>query len=113
MLSIDARLTLIALAAAAARVRVSVRYFDAAIHKRFEGIQEQLADLSAVVQGGAVRRARSARLPPGGARDRALSRRQPRISSAIIAAPDPPPGPVLPEHDAVPGLRLAPGPVAG
>ena len=31
-------------------VSVSVKYFGSAIHKRFEAIQAQLADLSAVVQ---------------------------------------------------------------
>jgi ATP-binding cassette, subfamily B, multidrug efflux pump len=49
MLSIDARLTLMALLPLPL-VTLSVRYFGSAIHKRFEAIQEQLADLSAVVQ---------------------------------------------------------------
>jgi ATP-binding cassette, subfamily B, multidrug efflux pump len=49
MLSIDARLTLIALIPLPF-VSVSVRYFGAAIHRRFERIQEQLSDLSAVTQ---------------------------------------------------------------
>ena len=49
MLSIDARLTLMALLPLPL-VSISVRYFGSAIHKRFEAIQEQLADLSAVVQ---------------------------------------------------------------
>ena len=49
MLSIDARLTLIALIPLP-MVSVSVKYFGSAIHKRFEAIQAQLADLSAVVQ---------------------------------------------------------------
>jgi ATP-binding cassette subfamily B multidrug efflux pump len=49
MLSIDARLTLIALLPLPL-VSISVWYFGSAIHKRFERIQEQLADLSAVVQ---------------------------------------------------------------
>src|SRR5918997_383651 len=49
MLSIDARLTLIALIPLPF-VSVSVRYFGAAIHRRFEKIQEQLSDLSAVTQ---------------------------------------------------------------
>ena len=49
MLSIDARLTLIALLPLPL-VSISVRYFGSAIHKRFEAIQAQLADLSAVVQ---------------------------------------------------------------
>ena len=49
MLSIDARLTLIALAPLPF-VSISVRYFGGEIHRRFEAIQEQLSDLSAVVQ---------------------------------------------------------------
>ena len=49
MSSIDARLTLIALIPLP-MVSVSVKYFGSAIHKRFEAIQAQLADLSAVVQ---------------------------------------------------------------
>ena len=49
MFSIDARLTLIALIPLP-MVSISVKYFGSAIHKRFETIQAQLADLSAVVQ---------------------------------------------------------------
>ncbi len=49
MLSIDARLTLIALLPLPF-VTISVRYFGTAIHRRFDRIQAQLADLSAVVQ---------------------------------------------------------------
>jgi ATP-binding cassette subfamily B protein len=49
MLSIDTRLTLIALIPLPF-VSISVRYFGAAIHRRFERIQEQLSDLSAVTQ---------------------------------------------------------------
>jgi ATP-binding cassette subfamily B protein len=49
MFSIDPRLTLMALVPLPL-VTVSVRYFGNAIHTRFEAIQEQLADLSAVVQ---------------------------------------------------------------
>ena len=49
MISIDARLTLIALIPLP-MVSISVKYFGSAIHKRFEAIQAQLADLSAVVQ---------------------------------------------------------------
>jgi ATP-binding cassette subfamily B multidrug efflux pump len=49
MLSIDARLTLIALIPLPL-VSVSVKYFGSAIHRRFEAIQAQLADLSAIVQ---------------------------------------------------------------
>src|SRR6476660_1574889 len=49
MASIDGRLTLIALIPLP-MVSISVKYFGSAIHKRFEAIQAQLADLSAVVQ---------------------------------------------------------------
>jgi ATP-binding cassette subfamily B protein len=47
--SIDGRLTLIALLPLPL-VTISVKYFGNAIHTRFEAIQAQLADLSAVVQ---------------------------------------------------------------
>ena len=49
MLTIDVRLTLIALVPLPF-VTVVVRYFGTAIHKRFEQIQEQLSEISAVVQ---------------------------------------------------------------
>ena len=49
MLAIDWRLTLIALLPLPA-VSIATRYFGRAIHDRFERIQAQLADLSAVVQ---------------------------------------------------------------
>jgi ATP-binding cassette subfamily B multidrug efflux pump len=49
MVSIDAKMTLIALIPLPF-VSLSVRYFGNAIHTRFEAIQGQLADLSAVVQ---------------------------------------------------------------
>ncbi len=49
MISIDARLTLIALVPLPF-VSISVKYFGSAIHKRFEAIQAQLSDISAVVQ---------------------------------------------------------------
>ena len=49
MLSIDARLTLWALLPLP-MVSISVKYFGHAIHTRFEAIQAQLSELSAVVQ---------------------------------------------------------------
>ncbi len=49
MLTIDTRLTLVALVPLPF-VTVAVRYFGGAIHKRFEQIQAQLSDVSAVVQ---------------------------------------------------------------
>ncbi len=49
MLSIDVRLTLIAVVPLPL-VSFIVRYFGKEIHRRFEGIQQQLANLSAVVQ---------------------------------------------------------------
>jgi ATP-binding cassette, subfamily B, multidrug efflux pump len=49
MTSIDGRLTLIALLPLPL-VSISVKYFGSAIHKRFEAIQAQLSEVSAVVQ---------------------------------------------------------------
>ncbi len=49
MISIDARLTLLALIPLPF-VSISVKYFGSVIHQRFEQIQAQLSDLSAVVQ---------------------------------------------------------------
>src|SRR5262245_13228125 len=49
MLTIDARLTLLALVPLPF-VTIAVRYFGSAIHRRFEQIQAQLAEVSAVVQ---------------------------------------------------------------
>jgi len=49
MATIDAKLTLIALIPLPF-VSLSVKYFGSAIHKRFEKIQAQLSDVSAVVQ---------------------------------------------------------------
>jgi ATP-binding cassette subfamily B protein len=49
MLGLDARLTVIALVPLPF-VSIAVRVFGAAIHRRFESIQAQLSDLSAVVQ---------------------------------------------------------------
>ena len=49
MLAIDVRLTLIALIPLPF-VTIAVRYFGSAIHKRFEAIQAQLSEVSAVVQ---------------------------------------------------------------
>ena len=110
MASIDTRLTLIALLPLPL-VSISVKYFGSAIHTRFEAIQAQLSDISAVVQEAlsgvrVVRaygqeaheierfRAANARVRPA----------QPRA--------DPAAGPVLSEHDAVPRLRLAAGALA-
>ena len=49
MMSIDAWLTLVALAPLPL-ISVSVRYFGAMIHRRFERIQEQLSEISAMTQ---------------------------------------------------------------
>jgi ATP-binding cassette, subfamily B, multidrug efflux pump len=49
MIAIDWRLTLVALIPMPC-VSISVKYFGTAIHKRFEEIQAQLSDLSAVAQ---------------------------------------------------------------
>ena len=53
MVSIDARLSLMALVPLPA-VTVAVRLFGSAIHRRFERIQAQLSDLSAVAQEALV-----------------------------------------------------------
>ena len=75
MLSIDVRLTLIALLPLPF-VSVSVRYFGSAIHKRFDRIQAQLSEVSAVVQESLSGDPGGAGLQPGGARDRAVPRGQ-------------------------------------
>ncbi|MCC7417946.1 MAG: ABC transporter ATP-binding protein [Acidobacteria bacterium] len=49
MLSIDAKLTLIALVPLPF-VSISVKYFGSAIHRRFEQIQAQLSEISAIAQ---------------------------------------------------------------
>ena len=49
MVSIDARLTLLSLIPLPF-VSISVKYFGSAIHKRFEQIQAQLSEVSAVAQ---------------------------------------------------------------
>jgi ATP-binding cassette subfamily B protein len=49
MISIDARLTLVSLIPLPF-VSLSVKYFGSAIHKRFEEIQAQLSDVSAIAQ---------------------------------------------------------------
>jgi ATP-binding cassette subfamily B multidrug efflux pump len=49
MLAIDVRLTLVSMIALPF-VSITVRYFGRAIHKRFEAIQAQLSEVSAVVQ---------------------------------------------------------------
>jgi ATP-binding cassette, subfamily B, multidrug efflux pump len=49
MLSIDAKLTVVALIPLPF-VSISVKYFGSAIHKRFEEIQAQLAEISAIAQ---------------------------------------------------------------
>jgi ATP-binding cassette subfamily B protein len=53
MVSIDERLTLVALIPLPF-VSIAVKYFGAAIHRRFEEIQARLSDLSAVVQEALV-----------------------------------------------------------
>ena len=110
MLTIDLRLTLIALIPLPF-VSLSVRYFGSAIHKRFEAIQAQLSDVSAVVQEAFVGRPRRAGVPAGGARARPVSRVERRVPAQEPRA-DPAAGRVLSEHDAVPGAWLAARPVA-
>jgi len=66
MIRLDARLTLIALLPLPI-VTIATRYFGQAIHDRFERIQSQLADMSAVVQEAlaGVRVVRAYRQEPG------------------------------------------------
>ena len=66
MIWIDARLTLLALLPLPA-VTIATRHFGRAIHDRFERIQDQLADMSAVVQEAlaGVRVVRAYRREPG------------------------------------------------
>ena len=80
MVSIDSRLTLMALMPLPF-VSMAVRYFGQAIHHRFERIQAQLSDLSAVVQEAlsGVRVVRAYRQEAAEIeRFRALERRVPR-----------------------------------
>ena len=111
MLAIDVRLTLIALIPLPF-VTIAVRYFGSAIHKRFEAIQAQLSEVSAVVQEAlsGVRVVRAYRQEA--ARGRAVPRGQPGVPPAQPRA-DPAAGGVLSEHDALSRLRLAAGALAG
>ena len=84
MLSIDCRLTLMALMPLPF-VSVSVRFFGSAIHTRFEQIQAQLSGRQRHRPGSALGRARGARLPPGSARARAVPRGQPRVPATATA----------------------------
>ena len=100
MLSIDARLTLLALIPLPF-VSISVKYFGSAIHQRFEQIQAQLSDISAVAQealsGVRVVRAyrqESHELERFRAANEEYLRRNRRL---IVAA-----GLVLPEHVVLP-----------
>ena len=111
MSSIDARLTLMALLPLPL-VTISVKSFGSAIHTRFEAIQAQLSDISAVVQealsGVRVVRAYSQEAP----RACALPRRECGVRAPQSRA-DPPPGHVLSEHDLLPRAGIASGPVVG
>ena len=84
MISIDARLTLLALIPLPF-VSISVKYFGSAIHQRFEQIQAQLSELSAVVQEAlsGVRVVRAYRQE--GARARAVSAPRTRSTCAATA----------------------------
>ena len=63
-------------------VSVLVRYFGRRIHDRFEAVQAQLSEISALVQENLSGRARGARLRPGAARDGALRRPPTRSTCA-------------------------------
>ncbi len=84
MMSIDARLTLLSLIPLPF-VSISVKYFGSAIHKRFEQIQAQLSELSAVVQEAlsGVRVVRAYRQEA--ARARTVPRRRTRSTCAETA----------------------------
>ncbi len=106
MASIDARLTLIALLPLPL-VSISVKYFGSAIHTRFEAIQAQLADMSAVVQEAlsGVRVVRAYNQEPHELeRFRAANAEYVRRNRVL----DPAAGHVLSEHDALPRLWIAP-----
>ncbi len=110
MVSIDLRLTLIALIPLPF-VSIAVRYFGAAIHARFERIQAQLSDLSAVTQealsGVRVVRAyrqEAAEMERFGRANREYPGAQPAPGQAA--------GVLLPEHVAVPRSRGAAGALA-
>ena len=85
MLSIDARLTLIALVPLPL-VSVFVKLFGSAIHRRFEKIQAQLSEISAVAQENAVRRSRGPRLRAGGVGARAVQASRTTSTSPATAA---------------------------
>ena len=111
MASIDGYLTLIALLPLPF-VTISVKYFGGAIHTRFEAIQAQLSDLSAVVQEAlsGVRVVRAYNQEPHEiarfrARQRGIRPPQPRA--------DPAAGDVLSEHDVLSRHRVPARALAG
>ena len=111
MASIDGRLTLIALLPLPL-VSISVKYFGSAIHTRFEAIQAQLADLSAVVQEAlsGVRVVRAYNQEPHElARFRAANDEYVRRNRVLIRLQ----GHVLSEHDPLSRVRIAARAVAG
>ena len=67
-------------------VSVLVRYFGRRIHDRFEAVQAQLSEISAVVQENLSGRARGPRLRPGAPRDGALRRPPTRSTCAATAS---------------------------
>ena len=110
MVAIDPRLTLLSLLPLPF-VSISVKLFGSAIHRRFEQIQAQLSDVSAVAHESPVRRSRGARLPAGGGRDRAVSAVERRVP-APQPAPDRPAELLLSGHVAAARGGSAPGPLA-
>jgi ATP-binding cassette subfamily B protein len=93
-------------------VSISVRYFGAAIHKRFEAIQEQLANLSAIVQE-ALAGVRVVRAYNQEAHEierfRAANLEFVRRNRVLIRLQ----GLFLSEHDALSRFRVAAGSLAG
>ena len=87
-------------------VSISVKYFGSAIHKRFEQIQAQLSEVSAVAQEAlsGVRVVRAYRQEAG--RARAVPPRERRVSAPQPAA-DRAAGLLLSEHVVLPRARRA------
>ena len=105
MLSIDSRLTLVALIPLPF-VSIAVRYFGSGHPPAVRAHPGAALRPERGRAGGAVRRARRARLPPGSGRDGALRRANRGVPRAQPAA-DPAAGVLLPEHVVLPRPRRA------
>ena len=105
MFAIDPRLTLLSLIPLPF-VSISVKYFGSAIHRRFEQIQAQLADISAVAQE-ALSGVRVVRAYRQEAAELERFRRANEEYVAAQPAADRAPGALLPEHVVLPRPRRA------